>query len=261
MTSNDPAQMKAAPSAEVASDPPPPRLSLVVPIRDEADNLERLLDEIAAVLAPAVVCEVLLVDDASRDASRSVMQGWKQRHGARWLRILCLERKAGQSGALMAGIEQADGPLIATMDGDLQNDPRDLLAMLDLLRDPAIAGVSGIRAARRDPYVRRLSSRIGNVVRNALTGDRVTDSACGIKMFRREYWLCVPRFDGMHRFMPTLVRYAGGEVLEVEVEHRPRVAGRPKYGIGNRAWRGLADCLAMRWYKTRMLRHRVMEEC
>jgi dolichol-phosphate mannosyltransferase len=106
-----------------------------------------------------------------------------------------------------------------------------------------------------------VSSKIGNRVRNAITGDRVTDSACGIKMFRRELWLAVPRFNGMHRFMPTLVRYAGGAVREIDVNHRARVAGQAKYGIGNRALRGLKDCLAVRWYRSRLLRYRVEEEC
>jgi dolichol-phosphate mannosyltransferase len=105
-----------------------------------------------------------------------------------------------------------------------------------------------------------MSSKIGNGARNWLTGDRVTDAACGIKAIRREYWLRAPKFVGMHRFMATLVKYLGGKVVEVDVNHRPRAAGVAKYGIGNRIWKGLRDCFAMRWLRTRMLMHQVKEE-
>jgi dolichol-phosphate mannosyltransferase len=120
--------------------------------------------------------------------------------------------------------------------------------------------VFGVRRRRIDSFVRRVSSRIGNGVRNLLTGDRVTDAACGIKVVRRELFLRVPRFSGMHRFMATLVRYLGGRVVEQDVNHRPRAAGQAKYGIGNRALRGLRDCFAIRWLRARMLRYRVREE-
>lgn len=237
------------------------RFSLVIPIHDEAENVGALLDEIADVFASCDPHEVLLVDDASKDDSLTLMQAWKDAYDANWLRLLSLEKRAGQSGALMAAIERARAPIVCTMDGDMQNDPRDLLVMLErMVADDGLAGVSGIRANRCDTLVRRISSKIGNGLRNAITGDRVLDSACGIKMFRREYWLSVPRFDGMHRFMPTLVRYAGGRVEEIPVNHRARSAGRAKYGIGNRALRGLKDCLAVRWYRGRLLHYRVKEE-
>ena len=235
------------------------RLSLVIPIRDEAENIAPLLDELAAVLPTLGPCEVLLVDDASRDPGRARVADWRRSHEAPWLRILGLREPAGQSAALAAGVERARASLIGAMDGDLQNDPRDLAPMLAILADPDVDGVTGVRAARRDGWVRRMSSRIGNAVRDVITGDRVADSACGLKLFRREAWAAVPRFRGMHRFMPTLVRQAGGRVVEVPVHHRPRRAGRTKYGIRNRALRGLADCLAVRWYRSRSLCYRVEE--
>ncbi|MEE2886971.1 MAG: glycosyltransferase [Planctomycetota bacterium] len=236
------------------------RFSLVIPVHNEAENIDNLLDEIRDVLSSSGAFEVLLMNDASSDDSLSLMEAWKERNSADWLRILTLDSQSGQSAALMAGIEKTTAPLISTMDGDLQNDPRDLVTMLEMLEDEQLAGVSGIRVARKDTFVRRLSSKIGNGVRNSITGDSVMDSACGIKMFRRSYWLMVPRFNGMHRFMPTLVRYAGGQVKEIEVNHRARTAGTAKYGIGNRAFRGLKDCLAVRWYRSRLLRYRVKEE-
>lgn len=237
-----------------------PALSLVIPIHNEAENIDALLDEIQEVLAPAGRYEVLLVDDCSKDQSLELMQQWKAKHSADWLRLICLAKQSGQSGALAAGMTVTRAPLCCTMDGDMQNDPRDLPKMLEILQDPSLAGVTGVRANRRDTFVRRMSSRIGNGVRNLITGDRVTDSACGIKMFRREYWLQVPRFNGMHRFMPTLVRYAGGKVQELDCNHRPRVAGKAKYGIGNRALRGLKDCLAVRWYRGRLINPVIREE-
>lgn len=236
------------------------RFSLVVPIYNEEENVGALLSEVAEVLGGHGPFEVLAVDDGSRDASRQRMLDWKQRQRADWLRIVVLERNSGQSAAVMAGVEQARAPLVATLDGDMQNDPRDLPGMLARVEAGEADAVVGVRRKRRDTWTRRVSSKIGNAVRNWLTGDRVTDAACGIKVIRREYFLRAPKFVGMHRFMATLVRYLGGKVVEVDVNHRPRAAGTAKYGIGNRIWKGLRDCLAMRWLRTRLLMHRIQEE-
>jgi dolichol-phosphate mannosyltransferase len=188
------------------------------------------------------------------------MREWKAAKGASWLRLVVLARNCGQSAAVMAGVEQARGPVVTTMDGDMQNDPRDLPAMVARVLAGECDAVVGVRRKRQDTWTRRMSSKIGNGVRNWLTGDRVTDAACGIKAIRREYWLRAPKFVGMHRFMATLVKYLGGKVVEVDVNHRPRAAGVAKYGIGNRIWKGLRDCFAMRWLRTRMLMHQVKEE-
>ena len=216
-----------------------PRFSLVVPIYNESENVAQLLDEIATVLLPHGPFEALLVDDGSTDDSRDRMQAWKRARSADWLRIVKLAKNCGQSGAVLAGVEQARGPIVATLDGDMQNDPRDLPAMIASVEKGEADAVVGVRRKRKDTWTRRMSSRIGNGVRNWVTGDRVTDAACGIKVVRREFFLRVPRFHGMHRFMATLVRYLGGVVVERDVNHRPRAAGVAKYGIGNRALRGL----------------------
>lgn len=237
------------------------RFSLVVPIYNEQENVQNLLAEIADVLLPCGPFEALLVDDGSRDGSFGLMQEWKRANAAGWLRLVRLRHNCGQSAAVMAGVEQARGPLIATLDGDMQNDPRDLPRMLARVEAGEADAVVGVRRQRQDTFSRRVSSKIGNAVRNWLTGDRVTDAACGIKVIRRELFLRVPRFVGMHRFMATLVRYGGGTVVEQDVHHRPRAAGTAKYGIGNRIWKGLRDCLAMRWLRTRVLMHHVEEEC
>lgn len=237
-----------------------PRFSLVVPIYNEEENVQNLLAEVAEVLLPHGPFEALLVDDGSKDRSLQRMREWKQAHAAHWLRIVVLAKNSGQSAAVMAGVEQARSPIVTTMDGDMQNDPRDLPAMVARVQGGECDAVVGVRRKRQDTWTRRVSSRIGNGVRNWLTGDRVTDAACGIKAIRREFWLRAPKFVGMHRFMATLVRYQGGRVVEVDVNHRPRAAGTAKYGIGNRIWKGLRDCFAMRWLRTRILMHRVHEE-
>ncbi len=234
-----------------------PRFSLVVPIYNESDNVANLLDEVEQTLAPCGPFEALLVDDGSTDDSRGRMQQWKQRRNATWLRIVQLEKNCGQSGAVMAGVEQACAPIVVTLDGDMQNDPRDLPEMVAMVERNEADAVVGVRRKRQDTWTRRLSSRIGNGVRNWVTGDKVTDAACGIKAIRREYFLRAPHFVGMHRFMATLVRYQGGKVVERDVNHRPRAAGVAKYGIGNRALRGLRDCFAVSWLRTRILRQKV----
>lgn len=237
-----------------------PRFSLVVPIYNEEENVQNLLAEVAEVLLPHGPFEALLVDDGSQDRSLQRMREWKQAHAAHWLRIVVLAKNSGQSAAVMAGVEQARSPIVTTMDGDMQNDPRDLPAMVARVQGGECDAVVGVRRKRQDTWTRRVSSKIGNGVRNWLTGDRVTDAACGIKAIRREFWLRAPKFVGMHRFMATLVRYQGGKVVEVDVNHRPRAAGTAKYGIGNRIWKGLRDCFAMRWLRTRILMHQVEQE-
>jgi len=236
------------------------RFSLVVPIYNEEENVGNLLDEVSEVLASHGPFEAVLVDDGSTDRSLQRMRDWKLHQGANWLRIVTLVRNSGQSAAVMAGVEQARSAIVATLDGDMQNDPRDIPTMLLRVEAGEVDGVVGVRRKRRDTFTRRVSSKVGNGVRNWLTGDRVTDAACGIKVIRREFFLRAPRFVGMHRFMATLVRYLGGTIAEVDVNHRPRAAGMAKYGIGNRIWKGLRDCFAMRWLRTRVLLHRVKEE-
>lgn len=236
------------------------RFSLVIPIYNEEETIETMLAEVEEVLVPHGPFEALFVDDGSKDASVEKMRAFKVERNADWLRIVRLVANAGQSAAVMAGVEQARGPIIATLDGDMQNDPRDIPSMLERVESGECDAVVGVRAKRQDTLTRRMSSRVGNGVRNFLTGDKVKDAACGIKVIRRPYFVRAPRFVGMHRFMATLVRYLGGKVVEQDVNHRQRFAGTAKYGIGNRMWKGLRDCFAMRWVRARLLMHEVKEE-
>jgi hypothetical protein len=139
------------------------------------------------------------------------------------------------------------------MDADQQNDPHDIPEMLKLLQNDT-AAVCGIRRTREDDWVRRASSRIANRFRNVVTGDVVGDAGCTFRALRRDALKEVPVFNGMHRFLPTLLRFQGYRVVEIPVNHRPRTRGQSKYGIGNRAWRGIVDCFAMRWYRARCVR-------
>ncbi|MFT4842194.1 MAG: dolichol-phosphate mannosyltransferase [Planctomycetota bacterium] len=236
------------------------RFSLVIPIYNEEETVESMLAEVEEVLVSHGPFEALFVDDGSKDNSVALMRAFKKERGASWLRIVSLLNNCGQSAAVMAGVEQARGPIIATLDGDMQNDPRDIPSMLERVESGECDACVGVRAKRQDTWTRRMSSRIGNGVRNVLTGDKVKDAACGIKVIRRAFFMRAPRFVGMHRFMATLVRYLGGKVIEQDVNHRQRFAGTAKYGIGNRMWKGLRDCFAMRWVRARLLMHEVREE-
>jgi glycosyltransferase involved in cell wall biosynthesis len=230
-------------------------LSLIVPAFDEEANIELLHLRIAAVFGERRDWELVLVDDGSRDRTAEVIRALATRD-PRVVGVF-LERNGGQSAALAAGLDEARGNVIATLDADLQNDPADLPLLLERLHASATPGcdaVVGYRLRRRDTFVRRASSRIANGIRNWISRDDIRDTGCSLKVFRAEALRTVPWFDGMHRFLPTLLRYQGFRVLEVPVSHHPRHAGRSKYGIRNRAWRAFQDLLAVRWMRGRMIR-------
>lgn len=231
--------------------PVPPQVSVVLPVFNEADNLPALVEEIATTLrAAGRTFEILAVDDGSTDTSAAVLADLRARHPQ--LRVLRHRRNFGQSAAYASGYAHARGEVVATLDADGQNDPRDLPALLEALT-PGVACVTGIRQHRQDSWVKRLSSRLANAYRNWITGDRVSDAGCTFRVMRREALREVPVFNGQHRFLPSLLRWQGFTVVELPVRHRPRTRGVSKYGIGNRLWRGLRDCLAMRWYAARAL--------
>lgn len=229
-----------------------PDLSVVIPVFNEEDNLEPLLKELEGVLAGlGRSYEVLCIDDCSTDRSLEVLKQLKATRP--WLRILRHGVNSGESAAEATGFEHANGDIIITMDADQQNDPHDIPALLDSLKDEIVA-VCGVRRKREDDWVKRLSSRTANVFRNWATGDRISDAGCTFRALRRKALREVLVFNGMHRFLPTMLRLQGYQVVEILVNHRPRVKGLSKYGVGNRVWRGLVDCFAMRWYRRRCVR-------
>ncbi|HSM15270.1 MAG TPA: glycosyltransferase family 2 protein [Thermoanaerobaculia bacterium] len=228
-----------------------PDLSLVVPLYNEEENLPVLLDEIRAALGTTGRSwELLLVDDGSTDGSLAVARALAADEPR--IRVLHHRRNAGQSAGLATGFRAARGAVVVTLDADLQNDPSDIPALLAKL-DEGFDVVSGVRVDRRDSWVRKVSSRIANAVRNWATDESITDVGCSLKAYRREFLEHLPMFTGMHRFLPTLVRWQGARVVEIPVRHRPRLHGVAKYGIGNRLFRALADLWAVRWMRTRWI--------
>ncbi len=238
------------------SAPAEPWLSVVIPVFDEAENLEPLHRELDAALAKvARPAEIVFVDDGSADQSPAVLARLAATDPR--VRVVTLDRNHGQSAAFDAGFRHARGEVVATLDADLQNDPADLPRLLAGLDRADV--VNGVRAERRDTWVRKLSSRIGNGFRNWATGESVTDVGCSLRVMRAEPLRRVKMFRGMHRFLPTLLRMEGARVIEVPVAHRPRLHGASKYGIANRLFTGLHDVFAVRWMQRRALRYRVKE--
>ena len=233
-----------------------PEISVVVPVYNEEENLPVLAAEIRTALEGiGRPYEVIYVDDGSTDASPEVLKRLTGEDPA--VRVVRQRRNAGQSAALDAGFRFARGGIVVTLDADLQNDPADLPRMLALMDEYDV--VSGVRVNRQDTWARRVSSRIANGVRNRLTHDSVTDVGCTLRVCRAEYLARVPMFTGMHRFLPTLLKMAGARTTEIPVNHRPRLHGQPKYTIGNRLWRALADLFAVRWMQKRWIDRRISE--
>lgn len=241
--------------------PPAPRtpcagertLSIVAPCHDEALNVAPLRDAVAAALEGAELeWELLLVDDASRDDTAARARAIAAADPR--VRVLELERRVGQTGAMWAGLRAARGAVLCTIDADLQNDPADLPLLLSRLTEAD--AVCGWRRRRGDgdDALRRVSSRVANGVRDALTGDAVKDSGCCFRVMRRECLDGLQLFDGLHRFLPTLLRAQGWRLVEVEVRHHPRRAGRAKYGVLNRVFKATRDLFAVRWMLRRWLR-------
>ncbi len=237
-----------------------PEISIVIPVYNEEENLPVLAEEIRAALEPVETSgrpyEVVLVDDGSTDTSPAVMA--RLARDDRHIRILRQRRNSGQSAALDAGVRHARGEIVVTLDADLQNDPADIPRLLE--RMDGFDVVSGVRAKRRDTWVRRVSSKIANGIRNRVTHESVTDVGCTLRAMRIEYLRRIPVFNGMHRFLPTLLRMEGARVTEVPVNHRPRLHGQPKYNIRNRIFRALADLFGVRWMQTRWVDRNLAEE-
>ncbi|HEY7648890.1 MAG TPA: glycosyltransferase family 2 protein [Methylomirabilota bacterium] len=234
-------------------------LSVVIPVYNEEDNLQPLWDELRPALEGlGHSFEVVFVDDGSHDRSAEIIRGFRERDGR--VRLVRFKANAGESAALDAGFKAARGQWVVSMDADLQNDPADipsLLAHMD--RWDAVTGWRVNRSVG-DTWIRCVSSRVANRIRNRLSSESIQDSACTFRAMRRECLRGLVLYRGLHRFIPTLLRMRGYRVLEIPVNHRPRRHGQSKYGIGNRALVAFADLLAVRWMKSRLLRYEVVED-
>jgi dolichol-phosphate mannosyltransferase len=231
-------------------------VSIVIPAYNEVESLDPLLTELRDALANVPgTHEIVLVDDGSSDGTGERIRAEAARDPR--IRPVLLERNAGQSAALAAGLSRARGNVIVTLDADLQNDPADLPRLLAALENADV--VSGVRANRQDSWVRLTSSRIANATRRFALGDPVTDIGCSFKAYRREALEGLPMFVGVHRFLPALCVFRGAKLVEVQLAHRARRHGVSKYGVSNRLWRGLRDLVGVRWLKSRLVRYRIRD--
>ena len=228
------------------------KVSVVVPVHNETDNVEPLMAEIDHALSSGAGYEMIFVDDGSTDDTAAKLQAALSRYPH--LRVLQHQRSCGQSRAVHTGVAAAQHGWIATLDGDGQNDPADipqLVAAYQQQQDEGLWLLAGFRHQRHDTGWRRFSSRIANQIRQSILRDAIPDSGCGLKLFRRDKFLSLPYFDHIHRFLPALMLMAGGRVESVKVNHRPRHFGQSKYGTLDRLMVGVVDILGVMWLKKR----------
>jgi dolichol-phosphate mannosyltransferase len=227
-----------------------PDLTVVVPVRNEVLNVGPLIAEIVDALASSGSFEMIFVDDGSDDETLNTLTELMSKHAT--LRVLRHEKSMGQSAAIASGVKAARAAVIATLDGDGQNDPADLPLLLDKFEEVDKGPidfllVTGHRTKRRDTAIKRFSSRVANRIRAGLLKDRTPDTGCGLKVFTRTAFLDMPRFDHMHRYLPALMIRRGGRSVSIPVNHRPRERGISNYGTLDRLWVGISDLMGVMW--------------
>lgn len=246
---------------ELVNPVPIPRVSIVVPVKNERDNIAPLMGEIAAAFSDFGAYEIIYVDDGSNDGTAQMLERQQMMHPQ--LRVLRHAQSCGKSGGLRSGIYAARSPLIATLDGDGQNDPAFLPAMIAAIEaaGPEFGIVQGERERRRDTPFKRVQSRIANGVRGSILSDGTRDTGCGITVVRRDAYMKLPYFAGLHRFMPALIKREGYAILVHPVKDRPRLSGHSHYGFFNRFWVGLVDLIGVWWLiKRNGVRQRALEK-
>jgi dolichol-phosphate mannosyltransferase len=239
--------------SEVFAGATAPAVSIVVPVRNEADNIAPLVDEIAAALDKNLAFELIYVNDGSSDRTEAELT--RLMASRPWLRQIKHETSCGQSAAVSSGVIHARAGIVVTLDGDGQNDPAFIPALLEAMtKAPHIGLVAGQRVGRQATGFKRFQSLVANAVRSVVLRDGTRDTGCGLKAFRRDLFLRLPYFDGLHRFLPALVRREGYAVGYVDVVDRPRRAGTSNYGMWDRLWIGILDLLGV-WWLIRRRRH------
>jgi len=228
-------------------------LSVVIPVHNEEESIGNLINEIVAALSEKYQYEIVVVDDGSTDQTLDTLLEIKQELTV--LRVIKHLKNSGQSTAVRTGVQQAKSAWIATLDGDGQNDPADIPSLYNELinnqaADPWLV-IAGYRKKRKDTWLKRMSSKYANGIRDKLLRDGTPDTGCGLKVFSRDSFLALPYFDHMHRYIPALFQRQGGRVVSIEVNHRHRMLGTSKYGFHNRLWVGIVDILGVRWLQNR----------
>ena len=232
-------------------------LSIVIPVYNERDNLVPLEEKLETELSKLNISyEIILIDDGSVDGSPHIINSLKKNNPR--LKLIRFGSNHGQSAAFAAGFKAARGKIFVTLDADMQNNPADIPLLLDQMQDFDV--VCGWRFKRNDPWIKRVSSKIGNGVRNWLSQEEIADTGCSLKAFRRECFDKVKLFKGMHRFFPTLMKMEGFRVTQVKVSHHPRLHGVSKYNIRNRLFSSLHDLMAIRWMKKRHINYDIIQE-
>lgn len=228
-------------------------ISIVCPFYNERENLEELYSRLAKVTAGfREPWEVIFVDDGSKDSGGSYLKSLLPPGDS--FRLVELERRYGLTTALYAGLEASRGEILATLDADLQNPPEEIPRLIDCLKDGDV--VAGVRKNRRDGWLKRMSSRIANTIRRAVTGDHIEDIGCSLRVFRRQTLLAFYPYRGMHRFFLTFAELEGFKIKQIPVEHETRRHGRSKYGLMNRLTGPLLDLFAVRWMLSQKIRYR-----
>ena len=231
-------------------------ISVVVPVFNEEENLPILIPKLVTVLNQlGHPYEMIFVDDGSSDRSRSILKEMISPYPS--LRIIGLKKNRGLSTALMAGIKEARGRVVVTLDSDLQNDPEDIPRLMEYLDHYDMA--TGWRQEREDTWLKKISSKIANFIRNWMSGEEIKDSACTLRVFKKDCIKDIFVFNGMHRFLSTLVKMEGYRIIEVPVSHHSRKFGKSKYNIRNRMWRAFIDLLVVRWMKGRHIYYEIDE--
>jgi dolichol-phosphate mannosyltransferase len=232
------------------------KISIVIPVYNEEDNIKPLIAELWELL-PALGSsyEIIFVDDGSRDRSFEILKATTLQDPH--IRIIRFKKNTGQTAAFDAGFKAAQGDIVVTMDADLQNDPHDIPRLVKKIGEFDV--VCGWRHQRRDPWIKIVSSKIANFVRNKLSQEEIVDTGCSLKAYKRECLQKLKLFNGMHRFLPTLAKMEGCTVTQVKVNHRNRRFGKTKYTISNRMVRAFTDLLAVRWMKKRHLDYKITE--
>lgn len=226
------------------------RVSVITPVYNEKENIKRFIEKVERALKKRFDSyEIILIDDGSTDGSKEILDKEAERNGH--VKVYHFTKNNGQTAALAAGFKVCTGEFVVTMDSDLQTDPEDIYVLFAYINEYDM--VNGRRTTREDGIKKKISSLIGNGVRNLITGDDIRDTGCPLKLFKKKVVDSFYLYEGMHRFLPTLSKINGFKVIEVPVRHYDREYGQSKYGVFNRLFKGLKDSFAVRWMKKRKL--------